>query len=113
MNQVDILFDSLCNLDTVLDAIATVKQFATAESHLHREAWAYGIADGGKHLTDNADAVLSRPSVFVGTMIQIGRKELVQQPAVTCMHHDHLIAGTFTEGSLLAVGLHDVSNLFL
>ena len=29
------------------------------------------------------------------------------------MNHNHLISGTLTESSLLAVGLHNVSNLFL
>ena len=78
MDQINKLFYSLSNLDAVLDAIAAIEQFTSAETHLHRETWSHGIAYRCKHLTDDADTVLQRASIFIGTMIQIGRKELVQ-----------------------------------
>ena len=43
MDKVNILFYRLCNLDTILYAIATIKKLTTTKANLNREIWSYGI----------------------------------------------------------------------
>ena len=113
MYKVNEVFHSLCNLDTILYAIATIEKLAATQTDLNWKAFTYGIADRSKHLTDYADSVLKRASVLVCTMIEIWREELMQKPSVTCMNHYHLISGTLAKGGFLAISLHNVCYLLL
>ena len=73
VNEVNELFNCLSNLNTVLNAIATIEQLATTKTYLDREIRPNGIAHRGKNLTNYADSVLKRATILISTMIEIWR----------------------------------------
>ena len=113
VNQVHEVFYSLRDPAAFLDTVSTIKKFAAAHADFDREAGADTGAYGLQDLAREADAVLEAPAVLVGAVVEVRREELVQQPAMTGMDHDHLVTGAFGQYGSLAVTFYDIGNLFL
>ena len=111
MDHIHKVFQSMSDLASVLKAVASVKKLASADAKLYRKSRAYSCTDCLQHLTYNPDAVFKASAVFVCTVVEIRREELIEQPAVTGMHHDHLVSCTLCQHCCIAICLHDVSDL--
>ena len=111
MDQIDQIFDRLRDPAALGHVITSFEQLASAQPDLDREARADRSTDRLQHLTCQADPVLQRTAVSICPMIEIGRQELVEQPAVTGMNHNHFIPGAFCQGRLFPIGADDIGDL--
>lgn len=113
MHQVHQILQALGNAAALFDVIAALEHLGAADAQLDGEAGTHGGPDRLQHLPDDAQAVLQTAAVFVGTAVVIGGQELVQQPAVARVNHDHLIARPLAQPGGLAETLDDLGDLLL
>ena len=103
MDQVYQVLKGMSDLAAVLYAISALKELASADSKLYRETWTHIGTDAFKHFAHNPDAVFKSAAIFICTVIEIWRKELVQKPSMTCMDHNHLITGTLRKRRCITI----------
>ena len=101
---VNLLYSGFCNLRCKQWIRLTRTCFNLSYSH---------FLDSLDHFGCEAVAVFKAAAVFVGTVVESGGQELVDQPAVAAVDHDHLEANALSQGSGVAVCLDDVSDLLL
>ena len=112
VNQIHQILHSLGDLHPVFQGIPSVKQFCTAHPELNGESRANGFADLRQHLPGEPEPIFKAAAVFIGAVVESRRQELVHQPAVAAVNHDHLEPHPLGQGGRLAVGFHNVGNLF-
>ena len=78
MDQVYQVLKGMSDLATVLYAISALKELASTDSKLYRETWTHIGTDAFKHFAHNPDAVFKSAAIFICTVIEIRRKELVR-----------------------------------
>ena len=113
MNQVHQILQRVRDPAALFDAVAALEEFASTHPQLDRESGADGFPYRRQHLARKADTTLERAAVSVGTAVEIRGEELVQQPAVAGMDHDHLITCPFRQARFLAIGPNDIRQLLL
>ena len=113
MHEVDQILERMGDAGALGHIVAALEKLGSAYAQLNGESGANGAAHRSEHLAREADAVLKRPAVFVLALIEVGREELVDQPAVPRMHHNHLEAGTLRERSRLTICCNDTRNLLM
>ena len=113
VDEVDVGLDRLGNAHALLQVVASLAELCAAHAELDREERAHGLAHGLQHLDGKAAAVLERAAVLVRPVVEQGREELVDEPAVSAVDHEHLEAGALCEPRHVAVGTDDVRDLLL
>ena len=113
MHEVDQILERMGDAGALLHIVAALEELGAAYAQLNGESGANSAAHRSEHLARKADAVLKRPAVFVFALIEIGGEELVDQPAVTRMHHDHLEAGTLRERCRLTIRRDNARDLLM
>ena len=103
MDQVYQILKRMGDPASVLNAISAFEKLASAKSQLDWKTWTHIGTDTFEHLTDNPDSVFQSSAIFISTMIEIRRKELVKKPSMTCMDHDHLITGTLRKRRCITI----------
>ena len=93
--------------------IAALEELSAAYTQLNGESRPDGAAHRSEHLAREANAVLKQPAVLVLALVEVRGEELVDQPAVPRMHHDHLEAGALRERSRLTICRDDARNLLM
>ena len=111
VKQIDAGLQCLCDADTFFQIIAALEQLGTAETELDREHRADSGADGIEYLTGKAAAVFQASAVLIGSVVEIRGEELVDQPAMAAVDHDHLETGAFGKACYRSVCLYDLINL--
>ena len=111
VKQVDAGLQCLCDADTLFQIVAALEQLGTAETELDREHRADSGADGIEYLTGEAAAVFQASAVLIGSVVEIRGEELVDQPAMAAVDHDHLETGAFGKACYRSVCLYDLINL--
>ena len=111
MNHIHKILKSVCDPASVLDTVTTFEKFTAADAQLDRESGSHSSADRLKYLTDNPYPVLKTAAILISSMIEVRRQELVEQPSVAGVHHNHFITCTFGNYCSITISLDDVSNL--
>ncbi len=112
VNQIRQILHRLRDLHALVQVIAAFKHLRTAHPELDGESGTYRPPDRLKHLSCQPHPVLQTPAVLVRPMIEIRGQELVDQPAVAAVNHDHLISAQLCQFRILIVRLYDILNLF-
>ena len=60
-----------------------------------------------------ADAVFQGAAVSVAAVVEQGREELVDEPAVTAVDHDHFKTSAFGQAGGVTIGFYDIIDQFL
>ena len=94
-----------------MEKLPTVAELAVGDActgsnpELDREHRADSGADGIEYLTGKAAAVFQASAVLIGSVVEIRGEELVDQPAVAAVDHDHLETGAFGKACYRSVCL--------
>ena len=113
VHEVDQILERMGDAGALGHIVAALEKLGSAYAQLDGESRANGAAHRSEHLAREADAVLKRPAVFVLALIEVGGEELVDQPTVPCMYHDHLEAGALRERSRLTICCNDARDLLM
>ena len=113
MDQINQIFNSLCDFNTVLQRVSAFKHFTSAHPELDRETRPNCTAHTCQYFPRESKPIFKTSTILVGTMIERRAQKLIDQPSMTAVYHDHLEACTFAESSCFAICFHDVLNLFL
>ena len=108
VDDVDEIFKSLGDLNALVQVIAALDELVPAHAQLDGEPGSDGVSHGGQHLAGEADAVFKRTAVLVRAMVEQRGEELVDEPAVAGVDHEHLEARTLGVGGGGAVSGHDL-----
>ena len=111
MYKISKILKPLCNCNTTINIVSAFKKLSSAHTQLNRKTVPYRISDRLQHATRKTEPVIQGSPVSVIAVVESRREELVDQPAVTGMNHDHLETCTFHQSCTLAVGTYDIINL--
>jgi len=111
MDEIDQILQRLRNAAALVQTIAALKELRAAHAQLDGKARADAVAHGLQDLAHKADAVLETSAVLVRAMVKIRRKELVEQPSVSGVHHDHAEAAELGKLRRFAVAIDDIGQL--
>ena len=92
MDQVHIVLNDLGKLNAVLQGHAALHTLGAGHAVLNQEVVAADLLDLFTYHNGELGAVCHASAAFVGTVVELGGDELVQQPAVTAVEVDHLEA---------------------
>ena len=113
VKKINIWLQNFCNLHTVFQCVAAFKKFRTAHTELDGESRSHTFTDCLQNLHCKTTAVFKASAILIGTLVKIRRKELVDQPAMSAVDHDHLKTCSFCQGCCLFIGSHDlIDQLF-
>ena len=113
MDDIGIGFDGLGNLDAFFQVIATFGEFGAAHAEFDGEKGADSGADRLQDFDGEADAVFQGAAVSVAAVVEQGREELVDEPAVTAVDHDHFKTSAFGQAGGVTIGFYDIIDQFL
>ena len=113
MDDIGIGFDGLGNLDAFFQVIATFGEFGAAHTEFDGEKGADSGADRLQDFDGEADAVFQGAAVSVAAVVEQGREELVDEPAVTAVDHDHFKTSAFGQAGGVTISFHDIVDQFL
>lgn len=113
VDEVDVGLYRLGNAHALLQVVASLAELCAAHAELDREERPHGLAHGLGHLDGQATTVLERSAVLVRPVVEQGREELVDEPAMAAVNHEHLEAGALCKPRHVAVGADDVRDLLL
>ena len=113
MQKVDAVFQFLSDGDAIFQRVAALEQLRAAHAKFDGETGAHGLAHGLQHPAGKAATVLDAAPVFVRAVVEPGRQELVDEPAVPAVDHDHLKARAFGQTGDLPIGSHDLVDHFV
>ena len=111
MQQVDMRLQLLSNAAAFGQIIAALKQFRTTHAELNRETRTHSLPHDFQYFDGKAASIFQTAAVFIGTLVEVGGQELVDQPAMTAVDHDHLKPGTFGQGSCAPIGSCNLMQL--
>ena len=111
VDYVNQILHCLGDAHALVQVVAALDELVAAHAEFDGEPRADGVPDGGQHLAGEAHAVLKRAAVLVRAVVEQRREELVDEPAVPAVDHDHLEPGAFGEGGGAAEGLRDLVDL--
>lgn len=112
VDEIDEIFDAVGDPAAFGEVVAAIEELGAAHAELDGKSGTDGFADACEHFARKAQAIFQAAAVFVGAMVEIWREELIDEPAVAAVDHDHLKTGALGEGGFFAVGLDDVGDLF-
>src|SRR5699024_5701312 len=110
MEKIYVRLDLLCDLHSPGQIISSPKQFGTSHPELNREFVSHCLTHRLQHLYGKPAPVLQTASIFICTLIKIRGEELIDQPAVASMDHQHFKSRPFCQSRCFAVGLHDLPD---
>ncbi len=113
VQQVDVRLQDLGDFHALVEVVALGHELRAGEAELDRETGADSGADGLQNLDGEAAAVLGAPAVLVAAVVEHGREELVDEPAVAPVDHQHLKARALAESRHMAVGRDDLGDHLL
>lgn len=113
MQQINVGFDLLGNAAAFFQVVAALEQFRAGHAELDGEPGTHGLTHGFEHLDGETTAVFKTPAVLVGALVEVGGEELVDEPAVTAVDHQHLEACPLGKARHMTVGLDDIGNHLL
>ena len=112
VDEIDEIFDAVGDPAAFGEVVAAIEELGAAHAELDGKSGTDGFADACEHFARKAQAIFQAAAVFVGAMVEIWREELIDEPAVAAVDHDHLKTGALGEGGFFAVGLDDIGDLF-
>ena len=112
VDQIDIFFYSLGDFDSFIQVVAAFYKFVSAHAEFDRESRTDCFSYGVQYFLSQTDAIFERTAVFVRSEIEQRREELIDQPAVSPVYHDHFEACAFCEGGCPAVSFYDLVDHF-
>ena len=113
VNHVNQVFHALGDFHAILQGVATLEQLGAAHTEFNGETGTDGIANAGQHFPHQTQAILKGAAILIITMVKRRGQELVQQPPMTAMNHDHLETGTLGKTGSITVSLDNILNLLL
>ena len=114
MDNVAVAVNHLGNGNAVFDVEAAVIALGAGNAALDGESGANGLTDGVQNSNEEAGAVFyAGAAPFIGAGVDFGREELVEQPAVACVNHDHAEAAVLCVNSCVDELVDDLLDLFL
>ncbi len=111
MDQVHMILDQLGELDAVLQGLAALHPLGAGHTVLDQEIVAADFPDPVADHDGEPGAVFHGAAEFIGAVVEPGRNELIEQPAVGAVETYHLEAqGLAVPGGLGEVvdGLHNL-----
>ena len=108
VEQVDIGLELLRDAHALVHVVATLAELRTTQAELDGEERPHGLAHGLQHADGKAAAVLQAAAVLVGTVVEERREELVDEPAMPAVNHEHLKASALGKTSNVAIGGDDL-----
>lgn len=108
MEQIHAVLQLPGNGNAVIQRIAALEQLGTAHAEFYGKGGTHGSTHGLKHAPGKTTAILQRTAVLIPAMIEPRRKELIDQPAVPAMNHEHFKPGAFGKPGNAAVGFHNL-----
>ena len=113
VQQIHIGLQDLRDLHAFVQIIALGHELRSREAELDGKAGADSGADRLQDLDRQTAAVLGGAAVLVRAVVKHGREELVDEPAVAAVDHQHLKARPFAEAGNVAVGRDDLGDHLL
>ena len=113
MDDIGVRFDGLGNLDAFFQVVATFGEFGATHAEFDGEKGTDSGADRLQDFDGEADAVFQGAAVGVAAVVEQGREELVDEPAVTAVDHDHFKTSAFGQARSMTIGFYDIIDLFL
>lgn len=113
MDDIGVGFDGLGNLDAFFQVVAAFSEFGAAHAEFDGAKGADSGADRLQDFDGETDAVFQGAAVSVAAVVEQGREELVNEPAVAAVDHDHFKTGTFGQACSVTIGFHDIVDQFL
>ena len=113
VDQIYIGLDHLRDADALVDVVAAFGEFGGAHAELDREKRTDRLADRFQHLDGQAAAVFEGAAVLVGAVVEERGEELVDEPAVAAVDHEHLKTGSLRKARHMSVGGNDLSDHLL
>ena len=113
MDDIRIRLDHLCDGDPFFQSVSLRHQFGAAHPELQREERPHRLSDRFQDFHCEAAAVLRRSSVFVRAVIEHRGQELIDEPAVSAMDHQHLEARPLRQSCDMCIRSNDLIDHIL
>ena len=107
MNEVNVRLDQLCDLYSFLDSVALVDEFSAAHAELDREERSDSFADRFQYFDCKSSPVLNRSPILIFSLVEHRRQELVDEPAVTAVYHQHFKSRSLHKPGHVSIGTDD------
>ena len=113
MQKIDFALELVGDGRALQHIVAALEELRAAHAELDGEPLPHRRAHRVEHARGKTAAVLERAAVLVRAMVEVRRKELVDEPAVPTVDHDHAKARALGKARHMAVGRHDLVDLFM
>ncbi len=111
VQQVDPALQLLRDGHALVQVVAAVEELRAAHAELNREARAHLGTDRVEHLAGKAATVLQAAAVLVLAVVEVRREELVDEPTVPTVDHEHAEPGALGEPRHVPVSRRDLVEL--
>ena len=110
MKQVNIRLQEFCDLHAIFQCIATFKELGSAHTEFDWESRSYTLTYSLQNFHCKTAAVFKTSAILICTLVKVRGKELIDQPSMPAMNHDHLKTSSFCQRCCLFIGGNDLIN---